>query len=145
MRRGPRWLRALALLLAGASITAPMLAQRAPSAPGATPSNNPPAARSAAAPLAPGEIRLTYLGNAGWEITDGTHVVLVDPFLSQFARWQPGAAPEGPDPDGLYAPDTALINAHVKRADYILITHGHSDHALDAGPIAKRTGAVSGA
>lgn len=137
MRRGPRCLRALALLIAGVSITAPMLAQRAPGAPGAAPSAAP-----AAEPLPAGGIRLTYLGNAGWEITDGTHVVLVDPFLSQFARWQPGAAPEGPDPDGLYAPDTALINAHVKRADYILITHGHSDHALDAGPIAKRTGAV---
>ena len=100
-----------------------------------------PAATSSPS-LAAGEIRLTYLGNAGWEITDGTHVVLVDPFLSQFARWAPGAKPEGPDPDGLYVPDTALINQHVKRADYILITHGHSDHALDAGPIAKRTGAV---
>ena len=94
------------------------------------------------APVSPGTLRLTYLGNAGWEITDGTTVVLVDPFLTQFARWQPGAKPEGPDPDGIYAPDTALINRHVPRADYILITHGHSDHALDAGPIAKRTGAV---
>ncbi|MFZ9899332.1 MAG: FG-GAP-like repeat-containing protein [Gemmatimonadaceae bacterium] len=122
-----RWLARLALLLIGA----PLLAQG--SARVTTP---------AAAPLAPGEVRLTYLGNAGWEITDGTHVVLVDPFLTQFARWQPGAKPEGPDPDGIYAPDTALINRHVPRADYILITHGHSDHALDAGPIAKRTGAV---
>ena len=94
------------------------------------------------APLAPGELRLTYLGNAGWEITDGKQVVLVDPFLTQFARWVPGAKPEGPDPDGLYPPDTALINRHVKKADYILITHGHPDHALDAGVIAKQTGAV---
>ena len=30
----------------------------------------------AAAPLSIGEIRLTYLGNAGWEITDGRTVVL---------------------------------------------------------------------
>ncbi|MDX2261399.1 MAG: FG-GAP-like repeat-containing protein [Gemmatimonadales bacterium] len=92
--------------------------------------------------LKPGELRLTYLGNAGWEITDGKLVILVDPFLTQFARWQPGARAEGPEPDALYAPDTALINRHVKRADYILLTHGHSDHALDAGVIAKRTGAV---
>jgi reactive intermediate/imine deaminase len=99
-------------------------------------------AAPATAPLAAGELRLTYLGNAGWEITDGRRVVLVDPFLSQFARWQPGANPAGPDPSALYAPDTALINRHVRRADFILITHGHSDHALDAGYIAKRTGAV---
>lgn len=102
------------------------------------------ASAQAAPPTAlnPGEIRLTYLGNAGWEITDGRVVVLVDPFLTQFNRW----TPTGPAPavamGGTYAPDTALINRHVRRADYILITHGHSDHALDAGVISRRTGAV---
>ena len=89
-----------------------------------------------------GELRLTYIGNAGWEITDGTTVVLVDPFLTQFARWEPGATSAGPDPDALYHPDTARINRHVTRADYILVSHGHSDHALDAGYIANRTGAT---
>ena len=44
--------------------------------------------------------------------------------------------------DAPYLPDTTLIAQHVKRADYILITHGHSDHALDAGTISRRTGAV---
>ena len=93
-------------------------------------------------PLKAGEIRLTYLGNAGWEITDGRTVVLVDPFLTQFARWTGTGAEAGPEPDALYLPDTSLINQHVTRADYILITHGHSDHALDAGYISRRTGAT---
>lgn len=99
-------------------------------------------ARTATAPptLKPGEIRLTYLGNAGWEITDGRRVVLVDPFLTQFRRWRPGGTDVAPN--GLYLPDTAFIREHVPRADYILITHGHSDHALDAGVISRRTGAV---
>ena len=93
--------------------------------------------------LKKGEIRLTYLGNAGWEITDGTKVVLVDPFLTQFARWAPGSKQtDGPAQSDLYLPDTALINAHVTKADYILITHGHPDHALDAGVISNKTGAV---
>ena len=93
-------------------------------------------------PLKAGELRMTYLGNAGWEITDGRTIVLVDPFLTQFARWTPtGAAPDVA-PTDLYPADTALINAHVKRADCILITHGHSDHALDAGYISRRTGAT---
>lgn len=101
-----------------------------------------PHAGAQAAPLKAGELRLTYLGNAGWEITDGRTVVLVDPFLTQFARWtRTGPAPDVA-PGDLYRPDTALINAHVKRADYILITHGHPDHALDAGYISRRTGAV---
>lgn len=95
---------------------------------------------SALVALKPGEIRLTYLGNAGWEITDGRRVVLVDPFLTQFRRWRIGGADVAPN--GLYLPDTAFIREHVPRADYILITHGHSDHALDAGVISRRTGAV---
>jgi L-ascorbate metabolism protein UlaG (beta-lactamase superfamily) len=101
-----------------------------------------PSSPSATATLKRGEIRLTYLGNAGWEITDGKKIVLVDPFLTQFARW----TKDGPKPDiapgELYPADTALINQHVKRADYIVITHGHPDHALDAGYISRRTGAV---
>lgn len=90
--------------------------------------------------LKAGELRLTYLGNAGWEITDGRRVVLVDPFLTQFRRWRPGGTDVAPG--GLYLPDTAFITEHVPRANYILITHGHSDHALDAGVISRRTGAV---
>ncbi len=96
-----------------------------------------------AAALKTGEVRLTYLGNAGWEITDGKKIILVDPFLTQFARWTNSAADaDGPAPDALYPADTALINQHVTRADYIVITHGHPDHALDAGYISRKTGAT---
>jgi reactive intermediate/imine deaminase len=101
-----------------------------------------PAAATASPTLSPGAIQLRYLGNAGWEVTDGRRVILVDPFLTQFARWRPGAAADGPDPAAVYAPDTTLINQHVRRADYIVVTHGHSDHALDAGYIARKTNAV---
>ena len=108
-------------------------------APARSQTSRPP---TTAAPLKSGELRLTYLGNAGWEITDGRRVILVDPFLTQFARWTPtGPAPDVA-PGAPYPADTALINQHVKRADYILITHGHPDHALDAGYISRRTGAV---
>lgn len=96
----------------------------------------------AAAALMSGEVSLTYLGNAGWEITDGRKVILVDPFLTQFARWRPSGPTSEVGPSDFYPADTALVNAHVQRADYIVITHGHSDHALDAGYISRRTGAV---
>ena len=99
-------------------------------------------AATAVPSLKKGELRLTYLGNAGWEITDGHRVILVDPFLTQFARWTPAGPAPDIAPGGLYPADTALINQHVKRADYIVITHGHPDHALDAGYISRRTGAV---
>ncbi len=97
----------------------------------------------AGAALNTGEVRLTYLGNAGWEITDGKKIILVDPFLTQFARWTNSATQaDGPAPEALYPADTALISQHVTRADYIVITHGHSDHALDAGYISRKTGAT---
>lgn len=108
------------------------------SATAATPAK--PASQGVA--LKAGEVRLTYLGNAGWEITDGRKVILVDPFLTQFARWTGSASSSGPAPDAPYPADTALINRHVTRADYIVITHGHSDHALDAGYISRKTGAT---
>jgi reactive intermediate/imine deaminase len=124
----------IVVILIGACISAPAGAQSTVTRSAAT---RPAAAQSA---LGPGELRLTYLGNAGWEITDGRRVVLVDPFLTQFRRWRPGGGDVAPS--ALYLPDTAFIRERVPRADYILITHGHSDHALDAGVISRRTGAV---
>ena len=93
-------------------------------------------------------VRLTYLGTAGWEITDGKVVVLVDPYLTRLKDNTPNdrPAPEDTRPQinqvTLVAPDTAVIDAHIKRADYILITHTHPDHTLDMSYIARKTGAI---
>lgn len=94
----------------------------------------------------PGEIRLTYIGNAGWEITDGKTVVLVDPFLTQFSAnrdWKPGQPVPTERPlDAPCVPDAREIDEHIHQADYIIVTHGHPDHAMDAPYIAKKTGAT---
>src|SRR6266852_5941608 len=87
-----------------------------------------------------GEIRLTYLGNAGWQIEDGHSIILVDPYLSQF-RNKRGTDPNS-DNDEIITPDGAQIDSRVHRADYILITHAHEDHLLDAPYISNKTGAV---
>lgn len=108
---------------------------------GQTPQNS-RAEPASVAHIAPGALRFTYLGNAGWEITDGRTVILVDPIVSQFASHRlPGGAPPRL-PDDLLTPDTAGIDQRIKRADYVLITHGHWDHTLDAPYIARKTGAV---
>jgi L-ascorbate metabolism protein UlaG (beta-lactamase superfamily) len=97
---------------------------------------------------APGrsEIRLTYLGNAGWEITDGKTYVLADPFITQFRNNREAklGQVESPSVDlkAPVEPDAEGIDARIHRADYILITHGHPDHALDAPYIAKKSGDV---
>jgi len=96
------------------------------------------AVRAAAVPQS---VCLTYLGNAGWEISDGRHVVLVDPYVSQF-REPRASHPNGPDSaDNIVSPDERGIDAHIHAADFILITHAHLDHLLDAPYIATKTGA----
>jgi L-ascorbate metabolism protein UlaG (beta-lactamase superfamily) len=85
-------------------------------------------------------VEITYLGNAGWQITDGKVVILVDPWLSEFKKNPP--TEQITADDSIDSPDPASIDAHIHKADYILITHGHDDHMLDAPYISKRTGAV---
>lgn len=91
------------------------------------------------------EIRLTYLGNAGWEITDGKIYVLADPFITEFRSNREAKAgqvdpPPRPSLEQTITPDTEGIDAKIHRADYILVTHGHPDHALDARILQKNWG-----
>jgi L-ascorbate metabolism protein UlaG (beta-lactamase superfamily) len=97
-------------------------------------------------------VRLTHLGAAGWEITDGQTTILMDPYLSRLryrARFGLMDTPElsgdtrrvfGPD-DNLVC-DTAAVDARITRADFILHSHSHFNHTLDMPYIAKKTGAT---
>jgi L-ascorbate metabolism protein UlaG (beta-lactamase superfamily) len=82
-------------------------------------------------------VTFTYLGNAGWQIEAAHKIILVDPYLSEF-----GPEPDANETDPIVKPDQAQIDAHIHKADYILITHGHPDHMLDAPYISNKTGAV---
>lgn len=62
-----------------------------------------------------------YYGHSCFLLDDGRYKVLVDPFLTG----NPAAA----------------ITADAVEADFILVSHAHSDHIGDAGEIAARTGA----
>ncbi|WP_114571135.1 metal-dependent hydrolase [Exiguobacterium flavidum] len=67
-------------------------------------------------------MKLTYHGQSTVAIeTNGTHL-LIDPFFS--------------------GNDLVKVKADEVAADYILLTHAHADHMLDAEAIAKRTGAT---
>jgi L-ascorbate metabolism protein UlaG (beta-lactamase superfamily) len=65
-------------------------------------------------------LSLTYLGHSAFHLSDGTHSVLVDPFLTG----NPAASAKASD----FSPET------------ILLTHAHNDHMGDTVPIAKRAG-----
>ena len=89
------------------------------------------------------------MGAAGWRITDGTTVILVDPYLSRILGPPPPLAPPYSRLPGdarpvygwndVAVPDMAAIDAHVPRADFILVTHTHYDHVLDVPHIALKT------
>lgn len=111
---------------------------------------------SAQQPLAaakPAQVTLTYLGTAGWQISDGTTVILIDPYLSRILVPPPGPGsaslgrvsgdtrPEHGWND-IVEPDVATIDAHVPRADFVFVTHTHIDHVMDVPHIALKTHAT---
>ena len=89
-------------------------------------------------------LELKYLGTAGWEISDGNVVVLIDPYISRL-KYGGGGHPDDDRPDfardDVAQSDTDLIDSIVTRADFILVHHGHFDHLGDVPYIAEKTGA----
>lgn len=68
-------------------------------------------------------MKLHFHGHSCWEVSEGPHRVLIDPFL----QGNP-AADVGPEA--------------FDELDAIIVTHGHGDHLGDAVQIAKSTGAT---
>lgn len=98
-------------------------------------------------------LQFTHFGAAGWSITDGDTVILLDPYLSrvrfQDRRYGPNDATDVPnDPRPVVKineaanSDAEAIDRHVPKADYVLLSHSHFNHAMDVPYIAKKTGAV---
>lgn len=89
-------------------------------------------------------LQLKYLGAAGWEISDGNVVVLIDPYISRLKYGGVGH-PDDDRPnfarDDVARSDTDLIDSIISRADFILVHHGHFDHLGDVPYIAEKTGA----
>jgi L-ascorbate metabolism protein UlaG (beta-lactamase superfamily) len=66
-------------------------------------------------------MKIQFLGHASLLLTIDQIHIIVDPFISA-------------------NPKASHIDMDVIKADYILLTHAHQDHILDAEAIAKRTG-----
>lgn len=66
--------------------------------------------------------KLTWFGHAALGLETGGYHLLVDPFFT-----------DNP---------SASTTANKVAADYILVSHGHSDHVGDSAAIARRTGAM---
>jgi L-ascorbate metabolism protein UlaG (beta-lactamase superfamily) len=78
-------------------------------------------------------VTVRWLGTAGFAISCGDHVVLIDPYVTR--------ASLSSCVIGAVVPDAVRIATELPRADAIVLGHTHFDHALDAPLIAKRTGA----
>lgn len=90
------------------------------------------------------QLRLKYLGAAGWELQAGGLVVLIDPYISRIKYDGEGAADDPRKTFALSDPpvsDVELIDKIITRADFILVHHTHPDHAMDVPYIARKTGA----
>lgn len=108
--------------------------------------------QNAPSPQKNGSLTLKWLGTAGWELSDGNTVILIDPYISRILGPQPpGRAPYKQLPgdtrklygwDDVPAVDTAAVDLHVPKADYVLVTHTHYDHVLDVPHIALKTHAT---
>lgn len=68
-------------------------------------------------------MKITYLGHAALAIDINGKIIVVDPFITA-------------------NPKAAHLSVDEIQADYILLTHAHGDHVLDAEQIARRTGAI---
>ena len=71
-------------------------------------------------------MKLTWLGTAGFRIEVGETVLYLDPYIRRSAQARP---------------QLSLRLEEITRADYIVVSHGHFDHAMDVPRIAKQTGA----
>ena len=96
-----------------------------------------------------GRVTLEYMGAAGWRVSDGTTIILIDPYLSRILGPPPPLAPPYTRTPGdtrpvygwndVAAPDVAGIDAHVPHGDFVFVTHTHYDHVLDVPHIALST------
>lgn len=78
-------------------------------------------------------IRVTWTGAAGLRFETGEQMILIDPYYTRIGIFPTLFAPISPDP--------AAIARHIRETDKItavIVSHTHSDHALDVPYIAAR-------
>ncbi|MCB9777015.1 MAG: MBL fold metallo-hydrolase [Alphaproteobacteria bacterium] len=85
-------------------------------------------------PVDPGaDLRLRYLGTAGFVLEADQHTIVVDPYVSRCGV--------GATLFGRLVPDEARIRRILPRANDVLVGHAHYDHVLDGPALCHHTGA----
>ncbi|RZF49599.1 MBL fold metallo-hydrolase [Acinetobacter halotolerans] len=78
-------------------------------------------------------LKIKYLGTAGFILSDQHRTLVLDPFISRPNLWHTLTQPLLSDPE--------LVKQYIPQADDVLIGHAHYDHILDAPEVCKQTGA----
>ncbi len=83
---------------------------------------------------------VTWMGTAGMYVTDGETGFFIDPFVSRYGLFKVACG-------FLLPPQNRIIDDWISRtgcqkADAVIVTHSHYDHALDAPFFAQKTSAV---
>lgn len=82
----------------------------------------------------------TWFGTTGVLLSDGLHAVMIDPFFTRPPGFIHMLANQPIEPNEALIKHW-LDSAGVKNLDAVLVSHSHYDHAMDAGVVAKLTGA----
>ena len=80
------------------------------------------------------KISFRWLGVAGLELSLNNHVMVIDPYFTRFPLRKAFL--------GRVEPDRSLIAEKIKQCDFVLITHAHPDHLMDAPDVVRNTGAM---
>ena len=75
------------------------------------------------------KLTVTFLGNTTLYFSDGQTSIMIDGYVSRFG---PARTFFGKVEHDKIQLDNALKNANIQSVDYIIPTHSHFDHALDA-------------
>jgi L-ascorbate metabolism protein UlaG (beta-lactamase superfamily) len=81
----------------------------------------------------PEDVRVRWLGTAGFALEHAGFTLLLDPYLSRASLARCIAGP--------LRPDRSAALRYVSRADAIVVGHTHFDHVLDVPFLARTTGA----
>lgn len=93
-----------------------------------------------AATAAPG-LTATWLGTTAVLLSDGRESLLIDPFFTRPPGWWNLVRNAAIAPDeGLIA--RWLVRLGLKNLQAVVVSHSHYDHAMDAGVVARLSGAV---
>lgn len=86
-----------------------------------------------------GAVRVTWMGTAGFYITDDETALYIDPFVSRYGLLKVALGFS-------LSPRTDLVADWCRKtgnkADAVIVSHSHYDHAIDAPFFARQTGAL---